>query len=103
MRKLKTAARLTLCSISALLLTACPAPVRIAKPPAERLTCAALPAAPKLTALDWANVQTVEEAKALVFEREGQVADYIVRLRGAWFSCSSTLAWHSSYNAALPE
>jgi hypothetical protein len=100
---MKIAARSTLCSISALLLTACPGPVRIAKAPADKLVCAALPAAPKLTPLDWAKVQTVEEAKALVFAREGETAEYIVQLRGSWFSCSSTVAWHRDYNAALPE
>lgn len=100
MQKLKIAALSTLCSIS---LTACPGPVRIAKPPAERLTCAELPAAPKLTPLDWATLQTVDQAKALVFKREGEVAEYVVQLRGAWFSCSSTIAWHRDYNAALPE
>lgn len=83
-------------------LTACPGPVRIAKPPADKMVCAELPAPPKLTALDWDKVQTVAEAKALVFAREGETADYIVALRGAWFSCKSTVAWHRDYNAALP-
>jgi hypothetical protein len=103
MRRPKIAARLTLCLISAALLTACPTPIRIAKPPADKLQCAPLPDAPRLTPLDWANVTSIEEARALVFRREGEVADYIVRLRGAWFSCSSTVAWHRDYNAALPE
>lgn len=103
MPKMKTAARLTLCLISAALLTACPAPVRIAKPPADKLTCAPLPAAPKLTPLDWAAVQTLEQAKALVFAREGEVAEYIVQLRGSWFSCSSVVGWHREYNAGLPD
>lgn len=83
-------------------LVACGAPVRIAKPPADKMVCAELPAPPKLTPLDWSKVQTVAEAKALVFAREGETADYIVAVRGAWFSCSSTVAWHRDYNAALP-
>lgn len=103
MRSKKIAARLTLCLISAALLTACPAPVRIAKPPADKMSCASLPVAPKLTPLDWAKVQTVEQAKALVFAREGEIAEYIVQLRGAWFSCSSVVGWHRDYNAALPD
>ena len=84
------------------LVPGCAKPVRIAKPPADKMVCAALPKAPKLTPLDWSKVQTVDEAKALVFAREGETADYIVALRGAWFSCSSTVAWHRDYNAALP-
>lgn len=102
MQKLTIAARLTLCLTSAALLTACPGPVRISKPPADKLVCAALPVAPKLTPLDWSTVQTIEDAKALVFKREGETADYIVKLRGAWFSCSSVVGWHADYNAALP-
>lgn len=80
----------------------CTKAVRIAKPPADKMVCAELPAPPKLTPLDWAKVQTVEQAKALVFAREGETADYIVAMRGAWFSCSSTVAWHRDYNAKLP-
>lgn len=102
MQRLKIAALSTLCLIS-LGGGSCNAPVRIAKPPAERMQCAVLPDAPKLTPLDWAAVQTVEAAKALVFAREGETAEYIVRLRGAWFSCSAAVAWHRDYNAALPE
>jgi hypothetical protein len=102
MQKLKIAALSTLCLIS-LTAGSCNAPVRIAKPPVERMTCAALPAVPKLTPLDWSKVQTVEEAKALVFAREGETGEYIVQLRGAWFSCSSTVEWHRDYNAALPD
>lgn len=91
--------------LSTLFLTsvaACGGPVRIAKPPADKMVCAELPAPPKLTPLDWSKVQTVNEAKALVFAREGETADYIVAVRGAWFSCSSTVAWHRDYNAKLP-
>jgi hypothetical protein len=103
MHKRKIAARLTLCLTSVALLAACGAPIRIAKPPADKLRCTALPADPVLTPLDWSKVQTVEEAKALVFAREGETAGYIVNLRGAWFSCSSVVAWHRDYNAALPD
>lgn len=103
MRKGKIAAHLMLCLTSAALLAACTPPIRIAKPPADKLRCAALPDAPKLTPLDWSKVQTVDDAKALVFAREGETADYIVNLRGAWFSCSSVVAWHRDYNAALPD
>jgi hypothetical protein len=103
MRDKKTAARLTLCLISGALLTACAPPIRIAKPPADKMTCAPLPAAPKLTPLDWASVQSVDQAKALVFAREGETAEYIVALRAAWFSCASTVGWHRNYNAALPN
>lgn len=67
------------------------------KPPADKLVCAAMPQNPKLTPLDWGKVKTVDEAKSLVFKREGEVADYIVLLRGAWYSCSSTVAWHNDF------
>lgn len=103
MHKGKIAARWMLCLISAASLVACGAPIRIAKPPADKLRCAALPDVPKLTPLDWSKVQTVDDAKALVFAREGETAGYIVNLRGAWFSCSSVVAWHRDYNAALPD
>ena len=99
MRNLKIAVLLTLCSIS---LSACAETVRIAKPPSDKLVCAALPADPKLTPLDWSKVSSIEEAKALVFRREGETSDYIVLLRGAWFSCSHTVAWHRARNDALP-
>jgi hypothetical protein len=45
---------------------------------------------------------TVEEARVLVLKREGETANYIVALRGAWFSCSSNVDWNRDYNAALP-
>lgn len=99
MQKLRTVVLSTLFLTS---LSACPGPVRIAKPPADKMVCAALPATPKLTPLDWAKVRTIDEAKALVFAREGETAEYIVAVKGAWFSCSSTVAWHRDYNAALP-
>lgn len=102
MRKQMIAALSTLCFVS-LTAGSCQQSVRIAKPPADKLTCAEIPADPKLTPLDWAKVQSVEEAKALVFRREGEVADYIVALRGAWFSCRSTVQWHADYNAQLPD
>lgn len=101
MRKLTILALSTLCFAS-LTAGSCQPSVRIPKPPADKLVCAELPADPKLTKLDWSKVQTVEEAKALVFTREGEIADYIVLLRGAWFSCSSTVAWHRDYNKELP-
>ncbi|RDV06451.1 hypothetical protein DXH95_03220 [Sphingorhabdus pulchriflava] len=102
MRKRIIAALSTLCFVS-LTAGSCQQSVRIAKPPAAKLTCAELPASPQLTTLDWAKVQTVEEAKALVFAREGETADYIVSLRSAWFSCRSTVQWHADYNAQLPD
>jgi hypothetical protein len=101
MRNLKIAALSTLCLIS-LTAGSCGERVRIVKPPADKLVCEALPTAPTLTPLDWATVQSVEQAKALVFAREGETAGYIVALRGAWFSCSSVVGWHRDYNGALP-
>lgn len=98
MRNMTIAALLTLCLISGCAGT----PVRIVKPPADKLVCATLPASPKLTPLDWSGVRSIEQAKALVFVREGETADYIVALRGAWFSCASTVDWHRKYNEVLP-
>ena len=97
MRSVMIAALSTLCLISCT-----PARIQIAKPPSEKLVCDALPATPKLTPLDWSKMVTVDQARVLVLKREGETADYIVALRGAWFSCSSDVDWNRDYNAALP-
>jgi hypothetical protein len=78
MRSVITAALLTLCSNS--VLTGCAPPVRISKLPADKMLCAEMPEKPKLTPLDWDKVQSIDEAKALVFKRE----------------------WNRDYNEALP-
>lgn len=97
MRRTLIAALSTLCLISCT-----PARIQIARPPADKLVCDPLPATPMLTPLDWSEMVTVDEARVLVQQREGETADYIVALRGAWFSCSSDVDWNRDYNAALP-
>ena len=101
MRKIMIAALSTLC-LTSLTASSCGERIQIVKPPAEKLVCDPLPATPKLTPLDWSKMVTVNEARVLVQKREGETADYIVALRGAWFSCSSDVEWHRDYNAALP-
>lgn len=87
-------------------------PVRIAKPPAEKLTCEALadrPQIPTEYAIDWSAVTTVEAARGehdafvrTLRTREGLIAGHIVQIEANWFSCWSTVKWHADYNAALP-
>ena len=102
MQKLKIAALSTLFLIS-LSAGSCQPKVRNIPIPPDRLVCEGLPAEPKLTALDWSKVQTVEDAKTLVFIREGETADYIVKLRGAWFSCHSDVEWNRTRQDELGE
>jgi hypothetical protein len=111
MRNMTKAALLTACLIS-LSAGSCAPPVRIAKPPADKLICDALAERPKIPAeyqIDWSSVQTVEQARSehdafvrTLRTREGMVAGYIVQIEGNWFSCWSTVKWHADYNAALP-
>lgn len=90
-------------ALSTLCLISCtPARIQIVKPPADKLVCDSLPATPKLTPLDWTKMITIDEARVIVQRREGETADYIVALRGAWFSCSSDVDWNRDYNEALP-
>ena len=87
-------------------------PVRIAKPPIDKLTCDALTARPDIPAeydIDWSTVTTVEGARGehdafvrTLRTREGLIAGHIVAIEGNWFSCWSTVKWHADYNGALP-
>lgn len=87
-------------------------PVRIAKPPAEKLTCNALTQRPKIPAeyqIDWSKVTTVEQARGehdvfvrTLRSREGLIAGYVVAIGDDWFSCWSDVQWHADYNGALP-
>jgi hypothetical protein len=99
--------------IAGMNLTGCSLPnVRIAKPPAEKLTCDALAARPQIPAeyvIDWDAVQTVDAARGAhdafvrtLRTREGLIAGHIVQIQANWFSCWSTVKWHTDYNGALP-
>lgn len=64
--------------------------------------CAELPAKPDVLPL----VAFVAENGALVYSkadvdaRDVLIAEYIVEVRGSWFSCHSQLGWNRDYFAA---
>ena len=81
---------------SPLLLTACGGEtitVNAPPPPAEYLTCSALPDTPDLSPLTTfeASNGAMVYYKAETNERDTAIARYIVALRGAWFDCSNQL------------
>ena len=86
------------------LLGACSQPLALNRPPPppERLVCAALPAAPDISPLVafTASNGALVYSKADVDVRDAGIARYIVAVRGAWFSCSSSLEWVRDYYAA---
>lgn len=94
-------------------------PTRIAVPsrpdlanPA-RLICEGVPARPALPsayAIDWAKVQTVEQAKGehdayvrSINARNGVVAAHVVELEGRLFVCSNNAQWWRDYWSELPD
>jgi hypothetical protein len=81
-------------------LTACPKPIEIGPlpPPAERFVCLPLPQPPVLSALVASEANGVMVyRKDAVDARDGQIARYIVDVRGAWFDCSNAVQWHKDY------
>lgn len=59
--------------------------------------------------IDWARVASVAQAKAehekfitVLRDREGRVADYVIRLETANFTCRNNMAWQRDYYAGLP-
>jgi hypothetical protein len=80
----------------------------------ERFECDAVspgdrPAIDPEHVIDWAKVQTVEQAKAehlayvkSIRSREGVITGYIVRLEGQLFTCANNMTWQREYYANLP-
>ncbi len=70
-------------------------------PPDERLACENEPGKPEIKAL--VAFQAFNGAlvyqKADVDARDAKIAEWIVKYRGAWFSCSSQLKWNRDYKA----
>lgn len=108
-------ALLTLCSLP-LLATGCKRPEVVAvpiQPPSERIQCAAAgdrPGMPPEYAIDWANVATVDQAKAehlkyvaSVRSREGVIVGYIMRIEGRLFACSTNAEWLRDFFAGMPD
>lgn len=85
-------------------LAGCNEPIKLnpPPPPADRLVCAELPAAPSVEPLEAfrASNGAMVYRKADVDARDAQIAHWIVSLRGAWFSCSSQMEWVRDYYAA---
>lgn len=69
------------------------------EPPADRLVCAVLPAKPEISPLKAfeASNGAMVYLKADVDARDAKIGDYVVNLRGAWFSCSNQVAWNRDY------
>lgn len=73
-------------------------------PPASYMTCEQLPAVPDiepLTAYNTGDVQVY--LKPNVDQRDGEIARWIVDVRGAWFSCWNQLAKVRDYYAEMEK
>ena len=89
---------LTLC----LAVSACHQPaieVGLPPPPTEWMVCEPLPATPDLSPL---QVITLDDGRKVYLKsetdaRDGQIARYILAVRGSWFSCSNNLAKINDY------
>lgn len=81
--------------------------------PTDRLVCQAAGPRPKIPAeyqIDWSKVTTVAEAKAehdkyvaVIHDREGIVAAYVLSLEGKLFVCSANMSWRKDYEAELAK
>lgn len=81
--------------------------------PPERLVCekvGARPTIPAEYAIDWTKVSTVAQARsefdkyvAVIRNREGVVAAYILKLEGVNFVCWNNAQWRREYEADLAK
>lgn len=79
--------------------------------PPERLVCepaGTRPTVPPEYRIDWAQIQSVAEAKAehekfvaVLRTREGIVAGYVLSLEGKLFTCFSNMTWRREFEAGL--
>lgn len=65
---------------------------------------------PPELAIDWSQVQTVEDAKGAheafvraIRTREGLVAGYVVTLENRIFACSNNMQWQLDFYQRLPQ
>lgn len=90
-----------LITCSSLLLASCAPNINTGRPlpPPERFICDALPERPDLPALQpFVTDKGVRVySKAEVDARDANIAQYIIDVRGAWFSCSQGLKWLDRY------
>lgn len=120
MQRLTGAKILSTCCFLALALSACgpdaklvPLNIKTAHP--ERFVCERIdpasdrPALPPTFQIDWAAIQTVDEAHAAhdsyvasIIARDRKVAGYLVRLEGVDFTCWNNMQWQRDYYDALP-
>lgn len=75
----------------------------------ERADASARPALPPAHVIDWATIQTVEQAKgehdryvASIVDRNGRVAGYLVSLEGINFTCWNNMQWQRDFYDRLP-
>ena len=99
-----TKAHLTLCSAS-LALASCGGEtitVNTPPPPNEYLVCAELPDPPDISPLTpiVASNGTKVYLKAEVDTRDGEIARWLIAVRGAWFDCSNQLGKVRDYYEA---
>lgn len=81
--------------------------------PADRLVCEAAgqrPSIPPEYAIDWSKVATVAQAHAehdkyvaVIHDREGIVAAYVLQIEGKLFVCSTNMQWRRDYEAELAK
>lgn len=92
-----------LCALTLFAVAACSKPpIEIATQPIpqEFLTCDALPDAPDVDALTAYNISgALYYSKRDVDARDAVLANWIVNIRGAWFSCSNSLRAVSEFEA----
>jgi hypothetical protein len=81
--------------------------------PADRLVCEAAgtrPTIPAEYAIDWSKVTTVPQARAehekyvaVIHNREGIVAAYVLSIEGKLFTCSNNMQWRRDYEAGIAK
>ncbi len=77
----------------------------------RRMVCEGVPERPALPSayvIDWAKVETVEQARAehekavaSIYERNGLVTAYLLTIEGRLFVCSNNAQWWRDYWAGL--
>lgn len=100
----------------ALALCACADTKRVAEfipTPPERLVCqqsGTRPTIPAEYAIDWAKVSTVAQAHAehdkyvaVIRNREGVVAGYVLDIEGKLFTCFNNAQWRRDFEADLAK
>lgn len=71
----------------------------ITRPSDDRFICQPLPEKPDIKPLQafQSDNGALVYSKSDVDQRDANIANFIVSLRGAWFDCSNQVQWHDDY------